>query len=497
VQQATVPRSPAPPPAVRAGAPGGRPVRRPGTDRPATAAGLGLGLASSVAAGWGHPAWWALLVLPLVVAGGDLAAVAVLPGRQRWAGAATEAAAAAALTLSPGGWIPPAALAGLVIARVARRGPRPRLTGSAARLLAAAGAAAAVAVGLRRLGLPGVSAAAVGMGVWWAVAHTLAATAAARRTGRRLTRLLASRAPESFASTAVAAASGATTAWIAAHAPAGLLGLLAPVALLVSSARHGARSATEASLFAELARGQEQAGLRTLDEGAQAVVTAAARLLGGADVELVLLGAEGAVRYAGAEQGAPVRARVDPAAFDDPWLLRALGSRGARGGSDGARPVLATAVGTAGSPVAVLLARRPAGAAPFARRDVLLADVLAAQAASWLSLAGLRPDPGRPAAGVAGATATFLPGAEQDSEADAARAVLRESAVRLARLAAADGAVADIVDELQVVERSVASLLGALALSARPSDPGRPLPAAAEPSVPTPDVAWTTTGTLA
>jgi len=44
--------------------------------------------------------------------------------------------------------------------------------------------------------------------------------------------------------------------------------------------------AAEARLFAELARLQEQASGRSIDVSAQVVLTAAARLFGGADVEM-------------------------------------------------------------------------------------------------------------------------------------------------------------------------------------------------------------------
>jgi hypothetical protein len=70
--------------------------------------------------------------------------------------------------------------------------------------------------------------------------------------------------------------------------------------------------------------------------------------------------------------------------------------------------------------------------------------------------------------------------------------VLRESADRLARLAESSGAIDDIVEELHLVERAVASLLGAIALAAEPElllPPG---------VLPTPRTAddWTTTGVL-
>jgi hypothetical protein len=70
--------------------------------------------------------------------------------------------------------------------------------------------------------------------------------------------------------------------------------------------------------------------------------------------------------------------------------------------------------------------------------------------------------------------------------------VLRESAERLARLAESSAAIDDIVEELHLVERAVASLLGALALAAEPElralPGGPPAPPAADD--------WTTTGVL-
>jgi hypothetical protein len=72
--------------------------------------------------------------------------------------------------------------------------------------------------------------------------------------------------------------------------------------------------------------------------------------------------------------------------------------------------------------------------------------------------------------------------------------VLRESADRLARLAENDGRVDDIIEELHMVERAVASLLGAVALAADPDlvaaeDPGAAVPVRASAD-------WTTTGVL-
>ena len=70
--------------------------------------------------------------------------------------------------------------------------------------------------------------------------------------------------------------------------------------------------------------------------------------------------------------------------------------------------------------------------------------------------------------------------------------MLRESADRLARLAESAGGVDDIVEELHLVERAVASLLGAVALAAEPDL--LQLTQSAPPVRPESD--WTTTGVL-
>lgn len=478
-------------------APAGRPARvrrpgpprRPGGGRLITVLAVLLAGAGSAAAGWGSPPPAALLLLPLL-AGAEVTSAALLPGRARWGDLATEACVAAALALAAGAWITAATVTAAVLAQAIRHRPRARARAAALRLAAASGAAVAVSVAVG--GLPGavpVTAAAAGMTAWWAVAHSLAVAAVARTTGRKLRRLLSTRAPQSFTTTAAGSALGITTGWLAVHAPAGLLGLLAPLALLITATRQAAWQATEASLFAELARGGGGAPASSVDDSAQLLVTSAARLLGGADVELVVLGAEGAVRYAGTEAGPAVRAVVDPDAFDEPWLLGALGSgaRGARSGVEAGRPVLtvvldgavAAAAARGGAvPVAVLVARRPRGAVGFSRRDAHIVEALAAQASGWLAHAAV---PGRQPA---------LP-AEESTRDDArpALGVLRDAAARLVRLAgtreAVAGGTAAIVEELQVVERSVAALIGVTALH-----PGTPQ-AALEP-----DLQWTSTGVL-
>jgi hypothetical protein len=134
------------------------------------------------------------------------------------------------------------------------------------------------------------------------------------------------------------------------------------------------------------------------------------------------------------------------------------------------------------------------GSAPFGRREVRLAEVLVGQADSWLSVADLsdRAKAARRQAEVAEDAARAL--GDLGAATAPSLLVLRESADRLARLAENDGRVDDIIEELHMVERAVASLLGAVALAADPDlvaaeDPGAAAPARASAD-------WTTTGVL-
>ncbi|HLZ36163.1 MAG TPA: hypothetical protein VKP64_00060 [Mycobacteriales bacterium] len=188
------------------------------------------------------------------------------------------------------------------------------------------------------------------------------------------------------------------------------------------------------------------------------------------------------------------RRRADPAALDASWVLRALGSRGVLTGSERGRPFCSAVMGDPDRPLAVLLARRPAGAPPFGRRETSLAAVLMRQARSWLSTdefgAFAGPDP---------ATGS-LPELGAGEGVSPALGLLRDATARLARLAATGGtgALPDIVDELHAVERAVASLLGLAAQAAapppRPTGPAPLVPAGAVP--PGDQQAWTTTGVL-
>lgn len=443
---------------------------------------------------------WCAPVLLLAVLLSELAVVSLQFGRQRWQFSLTEAALGAAWVFTTDASTVVAVAAGVAFAQRLRGQPavKRRFNVAAFSLATALGALLATACG------GGLVGAAAGMVVFWAVDHSLVGTAVALTSDRSVAGLLLTSAPMALVHAAGNSSLGLLAAHLAVDAPLGLLGLVVPLALLWSAYDQQARRSAEAGLFQELARGQERATGRSADVSAQVVVTAAARLLGGADVEMVLLAADGPVRYAGDEHGVPERRRVEPDAFDAPWVLQALGSGGVAIGQDDGRPWCTAVLGTPDQPLAVLRARRVAGAATFGRREAQLAQVLVGQAESWLSVAELSARHQRATQQVAAAGQTARALGDLGAATAPALTVLRESADRLTRLAESSGGIEEIVEELHLVERAVASLLGAVALAADPelaAPAGEHRPLQASRVVPSaraarPATDWTTTGVL-
>ena len=461
------------------------PVR---TIRSITVATAVAGLAAAMVDGWGTPVWWAVVALGLAVALSELAVVSLQFGRQTWAFSLTEGALGAAWVLSTGAWSAVAVVLGVLVAQTLLHRPTLKKLFNLAVFGAAtaAGSLVAGAVG------GGVVGAVAGLAAFFVVNHCLVAVAVAVTSERPIGPLLLSSAPLSAVHTAGNASIGLLAAFLAVTAPLGLLGLLVPLALLWSSYDQQTRRSQEVRLFAELASGQERARLRSSDVSAQVVVTAAARLFGGADVELVLLAADGPVRWVGDESSAPRRMRVEADVFDEPWVLRAMGARGVSTGTQDGRPWCSAVLGDPDAPHAVLIARRPEGSTAFGRREAGLAQVLVGQATAWLSVAELSARSAASAALVDQSDRSARALGDLGAATAPALTVLRESADRLARLAESAGGVEDIVEELHLVERAVASLLGAVALAADP-DLAR-IGSAAPAGKQTTD--WTTTGVL-
>jgi hypothetical protein len=453
-----------------------------------------LALAVALVSGWGAPTWWSVPVLACVVALSEVAVVHLQFGRQRWTFSLTEGALGAALVVSVGAWTVLSVAIGVALAQQLRQQPALKRDFNVAQF------ALAVALGQVLAGVlgGGILGACAGMAVFWVVNYLLVAIAVCVTSGRRLGALVLSSAPLSAVHTAGNSSVGLLAAFLAAQAPLGLLGLVVPLALLWSSYDQQTRRAAEARLFAELAHGQEQATGHSADVSAQVLVTAAARLLGGADVELVLLAPDGPIRYAGDESGTLERRRVQPGAFDVPWALRALGTQGIATGTDTGRPwvsaVLGRSPGQRRDPLAVLLAVRPAGAAGFGRREVRLVELLVGQAEAWLSVAELHSTSVTATQQAAAANVAARALGDLGAATAPALHVLRESAARLARLTETDGGIEYIVEELHHVERAVASLLGAVALAAEPDLRSLPEPDERPRAEAASD--WTTTGVL-
>ena len=448
------------------------------------------------ATGWGSPAWSALPLLAVAVAFTEIAVVHLSAGRQRFTFSLTEGAIGAAYVYAPGAWTVVAVTTGLLIAQVVRRQERLKLEFNVCQFAAgtALGAAMAHAVG------GGVTGAVSGMAVFWLANIVLVSWAMSIVTAQRMWSLLVSSAPLAAVHSAGISSLGILGAWLTEQAPLGLIALVVPLLLLWLSYDEQTARAAEARLFAELARLQEQASGRSIDVSAQVVLTAAARLFGGADVEMVLMAADGPVHYVGDENGVG-RQRVAPDVLDRSWVIRALGGSAIQTGMEDGRGFCSAVLGGGDAPLAVLIARRPHGSAGFGRREAMLAEVLAQQAESWLSVAELAKsrDAARAQAEAAEDAARAL--GDLGAHTVPALVVLRESANRLARLAGNDSgpaAVGEIVDELYAVERAVASLLGAIALAADPDLAGmdglggNAGDAAASRAV----TDWTTTGVL-
>lgn len=255
---------------------------------------------------------------------------------------------------------------------------------------------------------------------------------------------------------------------------------------------------TDAALFAALADGQQRACGASVDVSVQAVVTAARRELRASEVEMVLLGAEGPVHYL--DDGAAVsRRRVDCNAFDQPWVLNAMGAGGVRVSRDDDRPQCSAVIGSLDElrdPLAVLLVRRSSGAPRFGRADLHRVRLLVAQAERWFAAGA--PESLAGAFGPRGAVEA-AGAADPNPRPSPDLTLLRDSARRLSSLSVgpvSSDAVGQIVEELHSAERAVASLLGSMAMSKARSLADRAEELHVDPVARRAAEEWTTTGVL-
>jgi hypothetical protein len=422
-----------------------------------------LALALCLATGWGDVPWWACAPLTLVLLAAHLSSPSAHRRARAWP-SLSEAVLAAALVVSPGAWAVAATGAAVLLANWRLPQPRVKRDVDLAGTVLATATAQVVATSLGG----GLLAAAAGLVVLEAVGCLLAAVAVHVTSSRPLVSLLTSSGPTAAAHAAGSACVGLLAGSLLVEAPAGLLGLAVPLLLLRSSYDRSTGQGPEARLLAELARGHGCEPDRSLDLSSARLVTTAARLLGGADVELVLLAADGPVRLEGDESGRLERRRVGADVFDEPWVLRGLGAAATTAGRDADRPCLWAVLGSPEQPVGVLRARRGPHDRGFEREELRLVDVLVSQSVAELVGRGTEE----------GATGADGPAAPEATAA--ARQALAACAHRLARLAGQPGEVDDVelVEQVQLAQRAVAQVLGARALDQpRPADV--PIPSAA------------------
>ncbi|HVB27316.1 MAG TPA: hypothetical protein VNE21_05330, partial [Mycobacteriales bacterium] len=200
----------------------------------------------ALSAGWGHPAWWALPALTLAVAASEIAVVHLAFGRQRWTFSLSEGAIAAAFLLSGGAWCAVAVALGVLLAQAVRHQPALKLHFNVAQFAAGASLGAALSSHLGG-GVPGAVA---GMGVFWLVNNLLVAGAVSIMSRRSLLGLLWASAPLAAVHSAGTSSLGLLAAWLAVHAPLGLLALVVPLVLLWLSYDEQTSRAAEVRLFA-------------------------------------------------------------------------------------------------------------------------------------------------------------------------------------------------------------------------------------------------------
>ncbi len=450
--------------------------------------------------GWGNIRWWALPLMIAAVFAAESCNIKLQIGKHHWFVAFTEASLSAALVFAPGAWIVPAVTVGVFLSLLRTHKSRIKVVYNTAQfaLSAVFGVWAGAASG------GGVFGAAIGTGVFWLVNYLAVALIIwLTSEGTKLGDIVDLSVAVNFVNSAANASLGLLAAWLTLNAPLGLLALVVPCVLIWVSYDQQTRQSLETRLFTELAEGQERVSGRSSDASARVVLTAAARMFGG-DAEMVLMTADGPVRYVGDDRSV-MRARVEQDVFNEPWVLRALGARAVTTGIDQGRPYCSAVLGDVQAPMAVLITRRPMAGQAFDRREQTMAGVLIRQAASWLSVAELTEsrDEALEMAEAAGEAARAL--GDMGADTWPAMVSLRESATRLSRLATVPEGpdpVGDIVGELHATERAVASLLGAIALAADP-ELARAMDSdelarhdAGAPARPADDDVWTTTGVL-
>ena len=194
---------------------------------------------------WGSPGWVGLPILAIAVAVCETALISVTVARQRVTFSLTDGVVAAAFLLAPGWWSVVAVVAGLLPTLIVTRKSALKIQYNLTQYFVATMVAAMVVVRLHG----GVGAALVGMVVWWFCNQVLSAIPLSIMGGERFVPMIFEDAGLHSVHAAATTSIGLLGAWLAVHAPFGLLGLLVPVLVLWMSFDEQTTKSAEATAF--------------------------------------------------------------------------------------------------------------------------------------------------------------------------------------------------------------------------------------------------------
>ena len=452
---------------------------------------VGTFLVASV--GLSMPPWWAVLVVVGAFFAAEAAEIRFVVGAEVWSLSLTELALGVTFIVVPGGWLALACALAVTILMVVRRASVLKAIYNASMFWLSA----AVAVSVSQIFGGAVLGATYGIAAFILCNFAFVTFAVHVATGRPLRALAGTSGLLTILQSAGSASVGVLAGWLATHAPLGLLGLIVPLAIIWQSYRAQVRQVAESRMFEELATGHELVTGKSADTSARVVAAAANRLLGGV-AEIIIVTDEAPILYRAAAEGEPVSCERQHTALSEQWVVEALGLTHLEAGVADRRPYLLARLGRDDSPSAVLRVVRPELAPAFERHDEMMAQILVRQANAWFEVVGAAAERDEAVARAEMADAASRVIGDMGAETLPALARLRESAVRLTRLAnsaTSREGVGDIVEELHSAERAVASLLGAIAMAADTqlaADEIVQLPTGTRSS----DDDWTTTGIL-
>jgi hypothetical protein len=411
---------------------------------------LGLGIA--------HTSWTLVTAMSCVVLVSETRLLHLAFGQQRWSFAWSELPIGAALMWSTSAGLVAGVLTAVVVAQLLRRQPLLKIAFNAAQFAAAT----AVAATVTRVVGPGPGGACLGMVAFFIVNSGSVAVVLSATTGDSFGSMVRHALPLTAVPFSANAALGLLGGWVTTFHLAALVLVLPPLVALWSSQVDRARRTAEAVALRDLA-GADAAALRSTDHVGETSVRLAVGALGDAEAELVLLTADGLLRFRGGH-GDVRRESVSAEVLDAPQLALTLARGKARGVDQTGQPWAGVAITDGAMARGVLVVHRVATADRFSRADTDMLAQLGSRVAERVRRLETETQLAQ-AVQEAGSTSRVL--SELGAETAPVLVSLRDSARRLMQTADRTApAPDDLVRELECVESAVAALFGALAAAA-------------------------------